>query len=224
MTPMASQSGAMAPMPHPSDVDSATCVGLLRAHGPAQDFKRGIEASHATRSGRRFAHHLQVSSNAGMPGSLDAHRGNPQNGFGTDQFRRDVYDTVAAMRVALRQRGPNFDARVHRESSDAGSMLAAHIGDVGAPARGLEVACEASPPEDCCRERDAGFDDGDGLAFVNGEHGLQDPHAIALRSGEPRQRSDRQELAENLVNQYLRRWAHHDTPSGGDAHDGNTER
>jgi len=117
------------------------------------------------------------------------------------------------MLVVLRQGGLapgglNFDAKVRRESTDAEDLFAAHIGGMDAFARGLEVAhalLEASPLETWRRERYASFDAGDGLAFANGERGLQDLHAIALRSGEPRQRSGRQELYENLVNQYLRR-------------------
>ncbi|MDR7194308.1 xylose isomerase [Luteimonas terrae] len=203
----------MEPMKHQYDFDSATCVGFLRAHGLDQDFKLNIEANHATLSGHSFEHDLQVASDAGMLGSIDANRGNPQNGWDTDQFPSDLYDTVGAMLVVLRQGGLapgglNFDAKVRRESTDAEDLFAAHIGGMDAFARGLEVAhalLEASPLETWRRERYASFDAGDGLAFANGERGLQDLHAIALRSGEPRQRSGRQELYENLVNQYLRR-------------------
>jgi len=203
----------MEPMKHQYDFDSATCVGFLRAHGLDQDFKLNIEANHATLSGHSFEHDLQVASDAGMLGSIDANRGNPQNGWDTDQFQSDLYDTVGAMLVVLRQGGLapgglNFDAKVRRESTDAEDLFAAHIGGMDAFARGLEVAhalLEASPLETWRRERYASFDAGDGLAFANGERGLQDLHAIALRSGEPRQRSGRQELYENLVNQYLRR-------------------
>ncbi len=203
----------MEPMKHQYDFDSATCVGFLRAHGLDQDFKLNIEANHATLSGHSFEHDLQVASDAGMLGSVDANRGNPQNGWDTDQFPSDLYDTVGAMLVVLRQGGLapgglNFDAKVRRESTDAEDLFAAHIGGMDAFARGLEVAhalIEASPLEDWRSARYASFDDGDGQAFANGQRGLQDLHAIALRSGEPQLRSGRQEIYENLINQYLRR-------------------
>ncbi|MEF3082577.1 xylose isomerase [Luteimonas sp. SMYT11W] len=203
----------MEPMKHQYDFDSATCVGFLRAHGLDQDFKLNIEANHATLSGHSFEHDLQVASDAGVLGSIDANRGNPQNGWDTDQFPSDLYDTVGAMLVVLRQGGLapgglNFDAKVRRESTDAEDLFAAHIGGMDAFARGLEVAhalLETSPMEDWRRARYASFDDGDGQAFARGERSLTDLHAIACRSGEPQQRSGRQELYENLINQYLRR-------------------
>ena len=203
----------MEPMKHQYDFDSATCVGFLRAHGLDQDFKLNIEANHATLSGHSFEHDLQVASDAGMLGSIDANRGNPQNGWDTDQFPSDLYDTVGAMLVVLRQGGLapgglNLDAKVRRESTDAEDLFAAHIGGMDAFARGLEVAhalLETSPLEDWRSARYASFDDGDGQAFARGDRSLTDLHAIASRSGEPQQRSGRQELYENLFNQYLRR-------------------
>ena len=203
----------MEPMKHQYDFDSATVAGFLKQHGLENDFKLNIEANHATLSGHSFEHDLQVASDAGMLGSVDANRGNPQNGWDTDQFPSDLYDTVGAMLVVLRQGGLapgglNFDAKVRRESTDAEDLFAAHIGGMDAFARGLEVAhalIEASPLEDWRSARYASFDDGDGQAFANGQRGLQDLHAIALRSGEPQLRSGRQEIYENLINQYLRR-------------------
>ncbi|KQR12477.1 xylose isomerase, partial [Xanthomonas sp. Leaf148] len=113
----------MEPMKHQYDFDSATVIGFLRQHGLDQDFKLNIEANHATLSGHSFEHDLQVASDAGLLGSIDANRGNPQNGWDTDQFPTDLYDTVGAMLVVLRQGGLapgglNFDAKVRRESSD----------------------------------------------------------------------------------------------------------
>ena len=112
----------MEPMKHQYDFDSATVVGFLKEHGLDKDFKLNIEANHATLSGHTFEHDLQVASDHGLLGSIDANRGNAQNGWDTDQFPSDLYDTVGAMLVVLRQGGLegglNFDAKVRRESTD----------------------------------------------------------------------------------------------------------
>ncbi|WP_295864222.1 xylose isomerase [uncultured Xanthomonas sp.] len=203
----------MEPMKHQYDFDSATVVGFLRQHGLDQDFKLNIEANHATLSGHSFEHDLQVASDAGLLGSIDANRGNPQNGWDTDQFPVDLYDTVGAMLVVLRQGGLapgglNFDAKVRRESSDPQDLFIAHIGGMDAFARGLEVAhalLTASPLEQWRRERYASFDSGAGAAFAAGKSTLADLAAHAAQAGEPTQRSGRQEAYENLINQYLLR-------------------
>ncbi|MEE7546364.1 xylose isomerase [Xanthomonas sp. Kuri4-1] len=203
----------MEPMKHQYDFDSATVVGFLRQHGLDQDFKLNIEANHATLSGHSFEHDLQVAADAGLLGSIDANRGNPQNGWDTDQFPTDLYDTVGAMLVVLRQGGLapgglNFDAKVRRESSDAEDLFMAHIGGMDAFARGLEVAhalLTSSPLEGWRRERYASFDGGAGADFADGRSSLADLHAHARGAGEPQQRSGRQEAYENLINQYLLR-------------------
>ncbi|HYG07813.1 MAG TPA: xylose isomerase [Stenotrophomonas sp.] len=201
----------MEPMKHQYDFDSATVVGFLRQHGLDKDFKLNIEANHATLSGHTFEHDLQVASDAGMLGSIDANRGNPQNGWDTDQFPTDLYDTVGAMLVVLRQGGLqpgglNFDAKVRRESSDPQDLFLAHIGGMDAFARGLEVAhalLTASPLETWRKERYASFDAGAGQDFAQGKLGLADLAAYAAKAGEPKQISGRQEAYENLLNQYL---------------------
>ncbi|WP_312708658.1 xylose isomerase [Stenotrophomonas sp.] len=203
----------MEPMHHQYDFDSATVVGFLREHGLDADFKLNIEANHATLSGHTFAHDLQVAADAGLLGSIDANRGNPQNGWDTDQFPTDLYDTVGAMLVVLRQGGLrhgglNFDAKVRRESTDPQDLFLAHIGGMDAFARGLEVAhalLQQSPLEQWRRERYASFDQGPGQAFAAGQLGLDALCALAEQGGEPRQRSGRQEAYENLLNQYLLR-------------------
>jgi xylose isomerase len=201
----------MEPMKHQYDFDSATVVGFLRQHGLEKDFKLNIEANHATLSGHTFEHDLQVASDAGMLGSIDANRGNPQNGWDTDQFPTDLYDTVGAMLVVLRQGGLqpgglNFDAKVRRESSDPQDLFLAHIGGMDAFARGLEVAhalLTASPLETWRKERYASFDAGAGQEFEQGKLGLADLATYAGKAGEPKQVSGRQEAYENLLNQYL---------------------
>jgi xylose isomerase len=201
----------MEPMKHQYDFDSATVVGFLQQHGLEKDFKLNIEANHATLSGHTFEHDLQVASDAGMLGSIDANRGNPQNGWDTDQFPLDLYDTTAAMLVVLRQGGLapgglNFDAKVRRESTDAQDLFLAHIGGMDAFAHGLEVAhalLTQSPLEGWRKERYGSFDQGAGADFEQGKLTLQALRELAAKSGEPTQRSGRQEAYENLVNQYL---------------------
>ncbi|MBB2759753.1 UNVERIFIED_ORG: xylose isomerase [Xanthomonas campestris] len=202
----------MEPMKHQYDFDSATVIGFLRQHGLDQDFKLNIEANHATLSGHSFEHDLQVASDAGLLGSIDANRGNPQNGWDTDQFPTDLYDTVGAMLVVLRQGGLapgglNFDAKVRRESSDPQDLFLAHIGGMDAFARGLEVAnalLTYSPLEQWRAERYASFDSGAGADFANGSSTLVDLAKYAA-GNEPKQLSGRQEAYENLINQYLTR-------------------
>lgn len=202
----------MEPMKHQYDFDSATVAGFLKEHGLEKDFKLNIEANHATLSGHTFEHDLQVASDHGLLGSIDANRGNAQNGWDTDQFPTDLYDTVGAMLVVLRQGGLegglNFDAKPRRESTDMEDLFIAHIGGMDAFARGLEVAhalLEKSPWEQWRKDRYASFDAGDGQAFENGTLSLADLHGIASKAGEPQQRSGRQEAYENLLNQYLLR-------------------
>ncbi|WP_372376510.1 xylose isomerase [Xanthomonas axonopodis pv. cajani] len=202
----------MEPMKHQYDFDSATVIGFLRQHGLDQDFKLNIEANHATLSGHSFEHDLQVASDAGLLGSIDANRGNPQNGWDTDQFPTDLYDTFGAMLVVLRQGGLapgglNFDAKVRRESSDPQDLFLAHIGGMDAFARGLEVAnalLTASPLEQWRAERYASFDSGAGADFAAGKTTLADLAKHAAGNA-PRQISGRQEAYENLINQYLTR-------------------
>ncbi len=202
----------MEPMKHQYDFDSATVAGFLKEHGLEKDFKLNIEANHATLSGHTFEHDLQVASDHGLLGSIDANRGNPQNGWDTDQFPTDLYDTVGAMMVVLRQGGLegglNFDAKARRESTDLEDLFIAHIGGMDAFARGLEVAhalLEDSPWEQWRAERYASFDSGAGKDFAEGRLDLAELQALASKLGEPKQISGKQERYENLLNQYLLR-------------------
>jgi len=203
----------MEPMYHQYDADAQTVIGFLRHHGLAGDFKLNVEANHATLAGHSFAHDLQMAADAGLLGSIDANRGNPQNGWDTDQFPTDLYDTVQAMLVVLGQGGLgsgglNFDAKVRRESTRPEDLFIAHIGGMDAFARGLLVAhriLEASQLPANRRERYASFDSGTGKAFEAGDLTLADLRDHAAQRGEPEQRSGRQEWLENLVNDYLSR-------------------
>ncbi|MGH8145268.1 MAG: xylose isomerase [Rhodanobacteraceae bacterium] len=202
----------MEPMKHQYDFDAATTIGFLRQYGLDKDFKLNIENNHATLAGHTFDHDLQTAANAGMLGSLDANRGDPQNGWDTDQFPSNLYDAVGAMLVVLRQGGLgsgglNFDAKVRRESTDARDLFIAHIGGMDAFARGLEVAHallqSKSPLEEWRQRRYASFDDGAGQRFEQGNSGLVDLRDHASSNGEPQQTSGHQEAYENLLNQYL---------------------
>ena len=203
----------MEPMYHQYDVDAQTVIGFLRHNGLADDFKVNVEANHATLAGHSFAHELRMCTDAGMLGSIDANRGNPQNGWDTDQFPADLYDTVHAMLVLLedggfKSGGLNFDAKVRRESTDLEDLFVAHIGGMDSFARGLLVAheiLENSSLAESRRERYASFDNGQGKAFANGDLSLKDLRDYAAKQGEPRKLSGRQEWVENVINDFIYR-------------------
>jgi len=201
----------MEPMYHQYDVDAQTVAGFLREHGLAGDFKLNVEANHATLAGHSFAHELQMAADAGLLGSIDANRGNPQNGWDTDQFPTDLYDTVQAMLVVLadggfKDGGLNFDAKVRRESTDGEDLFLAHIGGMDTFARGLLIAAnilENSPLADFRKQRYASFDSGKGRDFEDGKLGLADLRDLAAAGGEPDKVSGKQEWVENLINDYI---------------------
>ena len=204
----------MEPMKHQYDFDAATVAGFLSEHGLDQDFKLNIEANHATLSGHTFEHDLQVASDHGLLGSIDANRGNAQNGWDTDQFPTDLYDAVGAMLVVLRQGGLaagglNFDAKVRRESTDCrGPVPRPHRrhGHVRARARGRPCAARRT------RRGSAGAASAMRVSTAarGGNSSRADSDLAALRElavdhGEPNQISGKQERYENLLNQYLMR-------------------
>ena len=198
----------MEPMYHQYDFDAQTVIGFLRKHDLADDFKLNIEANHATLAGHTFAHDLRMSADAGLLGSIDANRGNPQNGWDTDQFPSDLYDTVHAMLVVLEAGGiapggMNFDAKVRRESTDPEDLFIAHIGGMDSFARGLVIADRILSDRRYPTLKDgryASFDSGDGKRFENGELGLVQLRDLAAANGEPQKISGKQELMENLIN------------------------
>ncbi len=201
----------MEPMKHQYDFDAQTVIGFLRHHGLAGDFKLNIEANHATLAGHSFAHDLRMAADAGLLGSIDANRGDPQNGWDTDQFPLDLYDCVHGMMVVLAaggltSGGLNFDAKVRRESTDPEDLFIAHIGGMDAFARGLSIADRvlADPAfSSLLSRRYASFDDGAGRRFERGELGLGELRNIAADAGEPGQKSGKQELVENLINDHI---------------------
>ncbi len=201
----------MEPMKHQYDFDAASVIGFLRQYGLDADFSLNIEANHATLAGHTFAHELQISANAGLLGSIDANRGDMQNGWDTDQFPVDLYDTTTAMMVVLEEGGLapgglNFDAKARRESVDMEDLFIGHIGGMDAFARGLEVAHALLTKSRLTADRNQryeSFDAGDGAAFAAGKLGLEALRDIAAASGEPALTSGKQERYENLLNQYL---------------------
>jgi xylose isomerase len=201
----------MEPSKHQYDFDAATVIGFLRAQGLDKDFKLNIEANHATLAGHTFSHELQVAADAGLLGSVDANRGDSQNGWDTDQFPTDIYQTTEAMMIILEaggltSGGLNFDAKVRRNSSDPEDLFLAHIGGMDAFARGLEVAAkllEESPLRSMRTARYRSYDEGDGLKFSKGELKLQDLAKLAEKHENLPLISGKQELIENIINQYL---------------------
>ncbi|MEA4936511.1 MAG: xylose isomerase [Paludibacter sp.] len=202
----------MEPTKHQYDFDAETVIGFLRAHNLDKDFKLNIEVNHATLAGHSFEHELQCAVDAGMLGSIDANRGDYQNGWDTDQFPVDVYELTQAMLVILKGGGlqgggTNFDAKTRRNSTDPEDIFIAHIAGMDAFARSLEVAAEIlekSPYLSMLKQRYASFDSGEGKEFEEGNLSLEDMRIYAIKSGkEPDMISGKQELYEAIVNMYI---------------------
>jgi xylose isomerase len=201
----------MEPSKHQYDFDAQTVIGFLRHFGLNKDFKLNIEVNHATLAGHSFEHDLQMAADAGMLGSIDANRGDYQNGWDTDQFPVDIYELTEAMLVILQAGGfttggVNFDAKTRRNSTDLEDIFIAHISGMDAFARALVVADSMLKKSDFLKlrkERYASFDKGDGKAFEQGKLSLEDLRKLALKNGEPKQISGKQELYETLINQYI---------------------
>jgi xylose isomerase len=201
----------MEPCKHQYDFDCATVIGFLREYGLEKDFKLNIEVNHATLAQHTFQHELQVAADAGMLGSIDANRGDSQNGWDTDQFPVNLQETVEALLVileagGLQGGGVNFDAKVRRNSTDPEDLFVAHIAGMDTFARALVVADRilmASPYRQWRAERYASFGGGQGAEFAAGRMTLETLAAIGAGSGEPKQISGRQERYEALLAQYI---------------------
>jgi xylose isomerase len=199
------------PTKHQYDFDAATVIGFLRVHGLEHDFMLNLEVNHATLAGHTFQHELQVAADANLLGSIDANRGDYQNGWDTDQFPTNLNELTEALLVVLehgglRHGGINFDAKTRRNSTDLEDLFIAHISGMDAFARALVTAdaiLTKSPYRQFRAERYASFDSGEGAAFEQGALTLEDLRAIAHRSGEPAPKSGKQEWLESLINQYL---------------------
>jgi len=201
----------MEPSKHQYDFDSATAIGFLREYGLDKDFKINIEVNHATLAQHTFQHELEVAAKAGMLGSIDANRGDYQNGWDTDQFPNNIQETTEAMLVFLKAGGlqgggVNFDAKIRRNSTDLEDVFLAHIGGADTFARALLTADKiitSSPYEKLRKERYSSFDSGKGKDFADGKLNLKDLYAIANENGELNLQSGKQELFENIINQYI---------------------
>lgn len=199
------------PTKHQYDYDSATVIGFLRHYGLDKDFKLNIEVNHATLAGHTFQHELQVAADNGMLGSMDANRGDYQNGWDTDQFPTNLNELVESLLIILEAGGfagggINFDAKTRRNSTDPEDIFHAHIGGMDAFARALVIAdniLQKSPYLQFRKDRYASFDSGAGNDFENGKLQLEDLRNFALQHGEPQQRSGKQEWLENIINQYI---------------------
>ncbi len=201
----------MEPMKHQYDFDCATAIGFLRAQGLEKDFKMNIEVNHATLAQHTFQHEIDVAAQAGMLGSLDANRGDYQNGWDTDQFPNNIQETTEAMLVFLKAGGlqgggVNFDAKIRRNSTDMEDVFHAHIGGADTFARALSSADKiitSSAYTKLRTDRYSSFDAGKGKEFEEGKLDLKALYEIAKENGELTLQSGKQELFENIINQYI---------------------
>lgn len=200
------------PSKHQYDYDVETVIGFLRQYDLLNDFKLNIEVNHATLAGHTFQHELQVAADAGLLGSMDANRGDYQNGWDTDQFPTNINELVEAMLIIIEAGGfagggINFDAKRRRNSTDEQDLFYAHIGGMDAFARSLMIADNILQKSDYKKirsDRYASFDSGKGKDFENGLLSLEDLRNIAVAAGEPVVASGKQEYLENLINRYIK--------------------
>lgn len=201
----------MEPTKHQYDYDAATVTGFLRKYDLMDDFKLNIEVNHATLAGHTFEHELQVAADNGLLGSVDANRGDYQNGWDTDQFPNNLYELTEAMLVILQAGGfqgggINFDAKIRRNSTDPEDLFHAHIGGADVMARALITSDRILSDSEYTSMREnrySSFDSGKGKAFEEGKLSLEDLRAYAIDHGEPEMRSGKQEYLENLINRYI---------------------
>ncbi len=199
------------PSKHQYDYDSETVIGFLRQFGLLEDFQLNIEVNHATLAGHTFQHELQIAADAGMLGSIDANRGDYQNGWDTDQFPNNINELVEAMLViveagGITKGGINFDAKRRRNSTDVADLFYAHIGGMDTFARALIVAdniLNKSDYKSIRTNRYASFDSGKGKEFTEGKLSLEDLRAFAIANGEPAVTSGKQEYLENIINRFI---------------------
>jgi len=199
------------PTKHQYDYDAATVLGFLQKYDLLGDFKLNLEVNHATLAGHTFQHELQVAVDAGLLGSIDANRGDYQNGWDTDQFPNNINELVESMLIILEgggfsRGGINFDAKIRRNSTDQADLFYAHIGGMDMFARALIVADDILQKSDYKKirtDRYASFDAGKGKEFENGNLSLEDLRDYAIQNGEPQTLSGRQEFLENLINRHI---------------------
>ncbi|WP_413668048.1 xylose isomerase [Mucilaginibacter sp. Mucisp86] len=199
------------PTKHQYDYDAATVLGFLQKYDLINDFKLNLEVNHATLAGHTFQHELQVAADSGLLGSIDANRGDYQNGWDTDQFPNDINEITECMLIILEAGGfqgggINFDAKIRRNSTDPADLFYAHIGGMDLFARALITAdniLQKSEYKKLRTERYASFDAGTGKDFEEGKVSLEDLRNYAIANGEPKVTSGKQEYIENLINRYI---------------------
>lgn len=199
------------PSKHQYDYDSETVIGFLRQYDLLNDFKLNIEVNHATLAGHTFQHELQVAADAGVLGSMDANRGDYQNGWDTDQFPNNINELAETMLVVLEAGGfagggINFDAKRRRNSTDPADLFYAHVGGMDVFARALIVADNVLNHSDYKKirqDRYASFDTGAGKDFETGKLTLESLRNLAIANGEPKVVSGKQEYLENLINRFI---------------------
>ena len=197
----------MEPTKHQYDVDTETVVGFIKAHGLDKDFKVNIEVNHATLAGHTFEHELAVAVDNGMLGSIDANRGDAQNGWDTDQFPIDNFELTQAMMEIIRNGGlgnggSNFDAKLRRNSTDPDDIFIAHISGMDAMARALLNAADIIENSELPKMKEArysSFDFGFGKDYEDGKMTLEALVDYAKANGEPKTTSGKQELYETIL-------------------------
>ncbi|MCR8559938.1 xylose isomerase [Mucilaginibacter sp. BJC16-A38] len=199
------------PTKHQYDYDAATVFGFLQKYDLLNDFKLNLEVNHATLAGHTFQHELQVAADSGLLGSIDANRGDSQNGWDTDQFPNDINEVTEIMMIILEAGGfqgggINFDAKIRRNSTDPADLFYAHVGGMDVFARALITADNILQKSDYLKvrkDRYASFDAGKGKEFEEGKLSLEDLRAYAIDNGDPKTTSGKQEYLENLINRYI---------------------
>jgi len=199
------------PTKHQYDYDAETVIGFLRQYDLLEDFNLNIEVNHATLAGHTMQHEMQVAADTGLLGSIDANRGDDQNGWDTDQFPNDINDLTECMLVLLQAGGfkgggTNFDAKIRRNSTDAEDLFHAHIGGIDVFARALITAdnvLRKSEFEKIRKARYASFNSEHGKAFEEGRLSMEDLRAYAIEQGEPEIISGKQEYMENIISRYI---------------------
>lgn len=199
------------PTKHQYDYDAATVFGFLQKYDLLNDFKLNLEVNHATLAGHTFQHELQVAADSGLLGSIDANRGDSQNGWDTDQFPNDINEVTEIMMIILEAGGfqgggINFDAKIRRNSTDPADLFYAHVGGMDVFARALITADNILQKSDYLKlrkDRYASYDAGKGKEFEEGKLSLEDLRAYAIQNGDPKTTSGKQEYIENLINRYI---------------------
>jgi xylose isomerase len=200
------------PTKHQYDFDVETIYGFLLANGLEKEVKMNIEANHATLSGHSFEHEIASAINLGIFGSIDMNRGDPQNGWDTDQFPNDIREITTALYYILKaggfkNGGNNFDAKVRRQSIDAADLFHGHIGGVDILARSLLNAAamiEGGELEAVIADRYAGWQTAEGKALLSPSANLEaiSDAAVAAKI-DPKPRSGKQEYVEGVVSRYI---------------------